>query len=87
MIYIQIIAILGLISIIVGTSLVSSKISIRRRYTYPLLIMGGICLLIYSVYLQDTIFIILQAVFIVSSVIGLIKINEKHLRHLVGGKK
>ncbi len=73
-----IIATLGLITIILGTSLISSKkIKIRRRYTYPLLIIGGIFLEIYSIYIGDTIFIILQGVFIISSIIGLIKINEK----------
>jgi len=68
-------AIVGLISIIAGTSLISSRKNVRRRYTYPLLIIGGICLEIYSIYLGDTIFIILQGVFIVSSILGLIKIN------------
>lgn len=71
------ISILGLVLIIIGTSLVSSSIKIRRRYTYPLLILGGVCLLIYSINLKNTIFIILQAVFILSAVIGLIRINEK----------
>jgi lipid-A-disaccharide synthase-like uncharacterized protein len=76
---IQLIAIVGLFCIIFGTSLVSSSLKIRRRYTYPLLVLGGICLLVYSIYLKDTIFIILQAVFIISSLIGLIRINEKYL--------
>jgi len=70
-----IIAIIGIISIIAGTSLISAKIKIRRRYTYPLLIIGGICLEIYSIYLGDLIFMILQAVFIISSILGLIKIR------------
>lgn len=74
----SIIAIVGLLSIILGTSLISSKKIIRRRYTYPLLILGGICLEIYSFYINDLIFIILQAVFIISSIYGLIKINERH---------
>ncbi len=78
---IQIISIVGLVVIIAGTSLVSSSLRIRRRYTYPLLILGGICLLVYSINLKDTIFIILQAVFIVASIVGLIRINEKHLRN------
>ncbi len=77
---IQLIAIVGLFCIIFGTSLVSSSLKIRRRYTYPLLVIGGLCLLVYSIYLKDTIFIILQAVFIISSLIGLIRINEKYLR-------
>ena len=74
----SIIAIIGLLSIILGTSLISSKKTIRRRYTYPLLIIGGVCLEIYSIYINDLIFIILQAVFIISSIYGLIKINERH---------
>jgi lipid-A-disaccharide synthase-like uncharacterized protein len=87
---ISLIAIIGLVCIIIGTSLVSSKLSIRRRYTYPLLVIGGICLLAYSIYLKDTIFIILQAVFIISSLLGLIRINEKYLRKeikKIGGKR
>jgi len=74
----HIIAIIGLVAIISGTFLVSMKKSIRRRYTYPLLILGGICLEIYSIYINDLIFIILQGVFIISSIYGLIRINEKH---------
>ena len=72
----NIIAIIGLLSIISGTLMISSKKKIRRRYTYPLLILGGILLEIYSIYIQDTIFIILQGVFIISAIYGLIKINE-----------
>jgi lipid-A-disaccharide synthase-like uncharacterized protein len=74
------IAIVGLLSIIVGTSLVSSSLKVRRRYTYPLLILGGVCLLVYSIHLNDLIFIILQSVFIVSSIVGLIRINERRMR-------
>jgi len=70
------IAVLGIIFIILGTSLVSSKKSIRRRYTYPFLILGGILLEIYSISIKDPIFIVLQGIFILSSIIGLIKINE-----------
>ena len=80
MVLIQAIAIIGLISIIIGTSLVSSSFEIRRRYTYPLLIFGGICLTAYSIFLNDMIFIILQLVFVFSSIIGLIKINEKNIK-------
>jgi len=74
----NIIAIIGLVSIISGTLLISSKKKISRKYTYPLLILGGVFLEIYSIYIQDTIFIVLQAVFIISAIYGLIKINEKH---------
>ena len=70
-----IIAVIGLISIIAGTFLVSSRKNTRKKYVYPLLIFGGICLEIYSIYICDIIFIILQGVFILSSIYGLIKIN------------
>ena len=72
----NIIAIIGLLSIISGTLMISRKKKIRRIYVYPLLILGGICLEIYSIYIKDLIFIILQGVFIISAIYGLIKINE-----------
>ncbi len=74
----HILAIIGLVAIIAGTFMISMKKSIRRRYTYPLLILGGICLELYSIYINDLIFIILQGVFIISSIYGLIRINEKY---------
>jgi lipid-A-disaccharide synthase-like uncharacterized protein len=77
------IAIIGLISIIAGTFLISAKRKIRRRYTYPLLILGGICLEIYSISIGNVIFIILQGFFILSSVWGLIRINERALKNLL----
>lgn len=77
-----IIAIIGLLAIISGTFLIAGKRTVNRRYTYPLLILGGICLEIYSIYIQDVIFIILQAVFIISAITGLIKIHEKHRKYL-----
>ena len=76
----QIIGALGLIFIILGNLMIYRAAKIRRRYTYPLLIAGGICLEIYSIHLGDKIFIILQGVFILASIFGLIKINEKWIR-------
>jgi len=67
-----IIAIIGLLSIILGTVMIRKK----RKYTYYLFILGGICLEIYSIYINDLIFIILQGIFIISSIYGLIKINK-----------
>ncbi len=58
--------------------MISGKKEIRRKYTYPLLLLGGICLEIYSIYVGDIIFITLQAVYIIITVYGLIKINERH---------
>jgi lipid-A-disaccharide synthase-like uncharacterized protein len=76
---ISLIAIIGLVSIIIGTILISGSVETRKKVTYPLLIIGGICLLTYSIYLEDRIFIILQGVFIISAVAGLIRINKKYL--------
>jgi len=68
----KIIGALGLIGIIVGNLFVSSKRKNLKKYIYPSLLFGGICLEIYSIYIQDIIFIILQFVFIIASVYGLI---------------
>jgi len=80
---IKIIAIVGLIFIIIGNILITRKKKIRRLYVYPALIIGGICLLTYSIYIQETIFIILQAIFIIASIYGLIKLNERYVREFV----
>ena len=69
------IAIVGVISVIVGTSLISSK-KVGKGRIYSLLILGGICLVIYSIYIGDLIFIVLQGIFVMSSVYRLIKINK-----------
>ena len=74
---IQIIAIIGLICIIAGNITIYREKNIRRKYTYPLLIVGGILLEIYSLYLKDDIFIILQGVFILAAIYGLIKIHQR----------
>lgn len=70
--------ILGLSCIIIGTLLISSKNKKIKKYTYPFLLAGGIFLEIYSIYIQDTIFIILQAVYIIVTLRGLIKIGKKN---------
>ena len=80
---IKIVAIVGLIFIIIGNILITRKKQIRRLYVYPALILGGICLLVYSIYIKDTIFIILQSVFIIASIYGLIKLNERHAKKVV----
>jgi len=67
-------AILGLIAIITGISLTKIK---ERKRQYVLLIIGGILLEIYSIYIKDTIFIILQAVFVIFAVYDLIKLIKK----------
>ena len=58
-------AILGLICIIVGISLVKQS---QKRKQYILFIIGGIFLEVYSIYIKDLIFIILQLAFIISAI-------------------
>lgn len=67
------IAIIGLISISVGVIWGS----IKKGKSYPFLIIGGICLEIYSIHIKDTIFIILQAIFILSAIFGLFRIKKQ----------
>lgn len=70
------IGIIGLIAIILGVILSPNKKLINKKYYYFFFILGGIALAIYSISINDTIFIILQTVFTISSIYGLIKINE-----------
>jgi lipid-A-disaccharide synthase-like uncharacterized protein len=64
----QIIPILGLILIMFG-GIFSLKKKTRVKYTYSLYIFGGICLLFYSIHINDLIFIILQGVFIILAIV------------------
>ncbi len=58
----------------VGLLLISSGIITKKRKTQDIFyILGGVCLEIYSIYLGDIIFIILQIIFILSAVYDLIK--------------
>jgi lipid-A-disaccharide synthase-like uncharacterized protein len=71
------IGILGLLLIIIGNLTIYKQKSIRRKYTYPLLILGGILMTIYSIFIKDFIFTILQIAFIFSAIYGLIKIHQR----------
>lgn len=60
-----------------GILLISVGIISKKRLTQDVLYMaGGICLEIYSIYLQDGIFIILQIIFILSALFDLIKLKH-----------
>ncbi len=71
------IGILGLILIILGNLTIYKSKKTRKKYTYPLLIAGGILMTIYSFFINDLIFIILQGAFTISAIYGLIKIHYK----------
>lgn len=63
----KIIGILGLLFISTGVVITN------RKKEDSLFILGGICLAVYSIYIGDLIFIVLQIVFIASAVYNLIK--------------
>ena len=73
----EVIGIIGLVLIIIGNITIYKNKIIRRKYTYHLLIVGGVCMTIYSFYLGDKIFITLQIVFILAAIYGLIKIQKR----------
>lgn len=73
----EVIGIIGLICIIIGNITIYKNKFIRRKYTYPLLIIGGICMAIYSISLGDKIFLILQIFFVIAAIYGLIKIHQR----------
>lgn len=73
----KIVGILGLIFIVVGNLTIYKSKKIRKKYTYPMLIIGGIFLTVYSILKKDLIFTILQIIFILSSIYGLIKIHQR----------
>ncbi|HEV7701996.1 MAG TPA: hypothetical protein VGO63_00930 [Candidatus Paceibacterota bacterium] len=48
-----------------------------RKHQNILYIIGGVSLEIYSIHLQDTIFIILQAIFTISAIYDLVRLSKK----------
>lgn len=72
----EVLGILGLISIIIGTLNIPKPKEIRRKYTYPFLVLGGLLLFLYSILIRDIIFIILQGIYILISIYGWKKISK-----------
>lgn len=65
----KVIGALGIILISIG--IITKKRSIQDIYY----ILGGLCLAIYSLYIKDLIFIILQIIFILAAIYDLVKVN------------
>jgi lipid-A-disaccharide synthase-like uncharacterized protein len=76
----RILGILGLIFIIFGTLSGENKLKKKRRFLYPFLILGGLLLIAHSFYFKDTVFIILQSIFVIIAIIGFIKVNENYIQ-------
>jgi len=72
----KIIAIIGLVSIIIGTLMISIEKKIKRKQIYPFLLIGGIGLAIYSFYIEDMIFIVLQIAYILIVIYDIIKLKK-----------
>lgn len=70
----KIAAIVGLICIIVGISLIKPR---QKRTQFILFIVGGLLLESYSLHIKDNIFIILQAAFTISALFELIMLYNK----------
>ena len=63
---------------IVGLLLISYALWVRNEKQQDLIyVIGGLALLIYSWWIGDVIFIILQIIFIISSALELIKISRR----------
>ncbi len=65
----KIIGVLGLILIIIGI------VTKKRKNQDIFYILGGTCLTIYSIYIRDLIFIILQIVFTLAAIYDFVKIQ------------
>lgn len=63
---------------IIGLLIISYAIWIRKEVRRDeWFIVGGIALLVYSIYIHDWVFIILQVVFITSAVLEMLKARRK----------
>ncbi len=71
----QIIGALGLISIILGTLIISREKKANKKIIYPFLLVGGILLAIYSIYIKDIVFITLQSFYILVVIYNIIKLE------------
>lgn len=76
----KIIGIIGVISIITGTFMISLKKKIKRKHIYPFLLIGGFFMAIYSYYINDLIFIILQIAYVLIVLYDAIKLYRSSKR-------
>jgi len=66
--------ILGAIGLVVISIAIWFKNEKKQDFLF---IIGGLALLVYSLYIKNIIFVILQLVFIISSMAEIIKLNKK----------
>ncbi len=65
----------GIIGLLIGSSAIWLKNERKQDIWF---IVGGVCLLIYSVSIGSVIFIILQIVFIISALAEMLKLKKKN---------
>jgi len=70
----QLTGIFGLISIIIGLFLTKKALRVKQ---YVLFMIGGILLTVYSIFIGDVIFSILQIVYILVSIYGIYKVKKE----------
>lgn len=75
MVFVQLTGILGIILKISGTSLVVAKKNFSREKTYILFLLGGVCLLTYSILIKDIIFITFQSLYTGVIIYGILKVD------------
>jgi lipid-A-disaccharide synthase-like uncharacterized protein len=69
---------------IIGLVLISVGLWIKNEVKQDIIfIVGGICLLSYSIFINDLIFVILQTIFILSALIELVKIFKKEQKQVI----
>ena len=56
--------------------MISIEKKIKRKQIYPFLLIGGIGLAIYSFYIEDMIFIVLQIAYILIVIYDIIKLKK-----------
>lgn len=76
MIFFKSIGVVGLVLIMIGV-VQKKNMRIRRDILF---IIGGICLGVYSIYIHDLIFIILQIAFTITAVYDIMKFGYKKKR-------
>ena len=70
MAFFKIMGVLGIVLLVIG--IINKKRKIQDIYY----MLGGILLLIYSIYIKDIIFIVLQIIFTLTAIYNLIKNNH-----------
>ena len=76
----KIIGIIGLLCIIFGTFRISQGKNPDRKNIYPFLLLGGVCLTIYSFYIKDAVFIILQIFYTLVIIYNIVKLKNSKRR-------